>query len=81
MSDYNLIKLLAIHFLQDELQMTTRSYEGQMSMMSDHLAGMNEKLANQKEEIEALKHQLMLESKVKQETWKPLLKNKNDFLC
>ena len=45
-------------FLQDELQTTTRSYEGQLSMMSEHLAGMNEKLTTQKEEIDMLKYQL-----------------------
>ncbi|KAK3093160.1 hypothetical protein FSP39_012055 [Pinctada imbricata] len=44
--------------LKDELQTTTKSYEGQLSMMSDHLAGMNEKLAQQKDEIDDLKTQL-----------------------
>ncbi|XP_055880322.1 protein phosphatase 1 regulatory subunit 21-like [Biomphalaria glabrata] len=44
--------------LKDELQTTTRSYEGQLSMMSEHLAGMNEKLAQQKDEIDDLKQQL-----------------------
>ena len=44
--------------LQDELQTTTRNYEGQLAMMSDHLAGMNEKLARQKDEIDALKLQV-----------------------
>ena len=43
---------------QDELQTTTRSYEGQLSMMSEHLAGMNEKLTTQKDEIDILKYQL-----------------------
>nr|KAG5691615.1 hypothetical protein BaRGS_023786 [Batillaria attramentaria] len=43
--------------LKDELQTTTRSYEGQLSMMSEHLAGMNEKLAQQKDEIDDLKAQ------------------------
>ena len=43
--------------LQDELQTTTRSYEGQLSMMSEHLAGMNEKLAQQKDEIDDLRAQ------------------------
>ena len=40
------------------MQTTTRSYEGQLSMMSEHLAGMNEKLTTQKDEIELLKYQL-----------------------
>ncbi|CAL1533859.1 unnamed protein product [Lymnaea stagnalis] len=44
--------------LKDELQTTTRSYEGQLSMMSEHLAGMNEKLAQQKDEIDELKQHL-----------------------
>ena len=43
---------------QDELQTTTRSYEDQLSMMSEHLAGMNEKLTTQKDEIDMLKYQL-----------------------
>ncbi|GFN85612.1 protein phosphatase 1 regulatory subunit 21-like [Plakobranchus ocellatus] len=46
--------------LKDELQTTSRSYEGQLSMMSEHLAGMNEKLASQKDEIDELKQQLSL---------------------
>ncbi|RUS89646.1 hypothetical protein EGW08_002567 [Elysia chlorotica] len=46
--------------LKDELQTTSRSYEGQLSMMSEHLAGMNEKLAEQKDEIDELKQQLTL---------------------
>ena len=52
------------HLLQDELQTTTRSYEGQLSMMSEHLAGMNEKLTTQKDEIDILKYQLQNVSKV-----------------
>ena len=40
------------------MQTTTKSYEGQLSMMSEHLAGMNEKLAQQKDEIDELKTQL-----------------------
>ncbi|XP_070180531.1 protein phosphatase 1 regulatory subunit 21-like isoform X2 [Littorina saxatilis] len=43
--------------LKDELQTTTRSYEGQLSMMSEHLAGMNEKLTQQKDEIDDLRAQ------------------------
>jgi len=43
---------------QDELQTTTRSYEGQLSMMSEHLAAMNERLTQQKDEIDVLKYQL-----------------------
>ncbi|XP_052823648.1 protein phosphatase 1 regulatory subunit 21 [Octopus bimaculoides] len=43
--------------LKDELATTTRSYEGQLRMMSEHLASMNEKLTTQKDEIDELKMQ------------------------
>ncbi|KAL3874086.1 hypothetical protein ACJMK2_037149 [Sinanodonta woodiana] len=55
--------------LKDELQTTTRSYEGQLSMMSEHLAGMNDKLAKQKDEIDDLKSQLS-QSKASKKTRK-----------
>uniref|UniRef100_A0AAQ5YPN5 Protein phosphatase 1 regulatory subunit 21 n=1 Tax=Amphiprion ocellaris TaxID=80972 RepID=A0AAQ5YPN5_AMPOC len=41
--------------LQDELATTKRSYEDQLSMMSDHLCSMNETLSKQREEIDTLK--------------------------
>ncbi|XP_048375212.1 protein phosphatase 1 regulatory subunit 21 isoform X1 [Sphaerodactylus townsendi] len=41
--------------LQDELMTTKRSYEDQLSMMSDHLCIMNETLSKQREEIDTLK--------------------------
>ncbi|MEE6474250.1 hypothetical protein FKM82_010321 [Ascaphus truei] len=41
--------------LQDELTTTKRSYEDQLSMMSDHLCIMNETLSKQREEIDTLK--------------------------
>ncbi|XP_066467992.1 protein phosphatase 1 regulatory subunit 21 [Tiliqua scincoides] len=41
--------------LQDELTTTKRSYEDQLSMMSDHLCSMNETLSKQQEEIDTLK--------------------------
>lgn len=41
--------------LEDEVETIKRSYETQLSMMSDHLCGMNEKLTSQQDEIEALK--------------------------
>ncbi|KAM9809752.1 protein phosphatase 1 regulatory subunit 21 isoform X1 [Syngnathus typhle] len=44
-----------ITHLQDELSTTKRSYEDQLSMMSDHLCSMNETLSKQKEEIDTLK--------------------------
>lgn len=40
---------------QDELTTTKRSYEDQLSMMSDHLCSMNETLTKQREEIDTLK--------------------------
>lgn len=40
---------------QDELATTKRSYEDQLSMMSDHLCSMNETLSKQREEIDTLK--------------------------
>ncbi|NXJ70584.1 PPR21 phosphatase, partial [Rostratula benghalensis] len=39
----------------DELMTTKRSYEDQLSMMSDHLCSMNETLTKQREEIDMLK--------------------------
>ncbi|XP_062911695.1 protein phosphatase 1 regulatory subunit 21 isoform X3 [Mobula hypostoma] len=41
--------------LQDELTTTKRSYEDQLSMMSDHLCSINETLSKQKEEIDSLR--------------------------
>ncbi|KAK2921993.1 protein phosphatase 1 regulatory subunit 21 isoform X1 [Channa argus] len=41
--------------LQDELATTKRSYEDQLSMMSDHLCSINETLSKQREEIDTLK--------------------------
>ncbi|XP_045740994.1 protein phosphatase 1 regulatory subunit 21 isoform X2 [Mirounga angustirostris] len=45
----------SISRLQDELTTTKRSYEDQLSMMSDHLCSMNETLSKQREEIDTLK--------------------------
>ncbi|MGH0142155.1 UNVERIFIED_CONTAM: hypothetical protein FKN15_075819 [Acipenser sinensis] len=45
-----------VHFnAEDELTTTKRSYEDQLSMMSDHLCSMNETLTKQREEIDTLK--------------------------
>lgn len=41
--------------VQDELTTTKRSYEDQLSMMSDHLCSMNETLSKQRDEIDTLK--------------------------
>ncbi|XP_076443048.1 protein phosphatase 1 regulatory subunit 21-like [Babylonia areolata] len=43
--------------LQDELHTTAQSYEQQLSMLSDHLSGMNDRLAQQKDEIDDLRAQ------------------------
>lgn len=45
----------SISRLQDELITTKRSYEDQLSMMSDHLCVINETLSKQREEIDFLK--------------------------
>lgn len=44
---------------------TKRSYEDQLSMMSDHLCSMNETLTKQREEIDTLK----MTSKVSWQCW------------
>ncbi|NXG35102.1 PPR21 phosphatase, partial [Dromaius novaehollandiae] len=44
-----------LHSVMDELMTTKRSYEDQLSMMSDHLCSMNETLTKQREEIDTLK--------------------------
>lgn len=44
-----------VFLIQDELATTKRSYEDQLSMMSDHLCSMNETLSKQREEIDTLK--------------------------
>lgn len=44
--------------LQEDLQITTQNYEMQLSIMSEHLANMNDKLTVQRDEIDQLKYQL-----------------------
>jgi hypothetical protein len=51
------VKQLLCFLLQDEYHTTTKNYEGQLSMMSEHLAGLNEKLTQQKDEIDELRVQ------------------------
>ena len=41
--------------LAEEAALTAKNYEGQLSMMSEHLANMNERLTSQTEHIQALK--------------------------
>jgi len=52
------VRICVVVIYKDELQTTARSYEGQLSMMSEHLAAMNERLTQQKDEIDILKYQL-----------------------
>lgn len=44
--------------LQEELSTISQNYEVQLSMMSEHLASVNEKLTSQSEEIDSLHYQL-----------------------
>jgi len=59
--------------LQDELSTTKRSYEDQLSMMSDHLCSMNDTLSKQRDEIDSLK----LASKVRPQRQRSFSK----FIC
>lgn len=47
---------LMLQQLRDEMRSTARSYEDQLSTMSEHLASMNERLTQQRDEIDALRH-------------------------
>lgn len=53
----------AMEKLHSELLTTTTNYETQLSMMSEHLANMNEKLTVQKDEIDQLNYQLKSKGK------------------
>ncbi|NWT81683.1 PPR21 phosphatase, partial [Lanius ludovicianus] len=56
LASQNITRLQASElFSNDELMTTKRSYEDQLSMMSDHLCSMNETLTKQREEIDTLK--------------------------
>jgi len=44
--------------LREEAATTAASYEAQLSVMSEHLASMNSRLAEQEDEIQQLRHQL-----------------------
>ncbi|NXP91836.1 PPR21 phosphatase, partial [Passerina amoena] len=56
LASQNITRLQASKFFcNDELMTTKRSYEDQLSMMSDHLCSMNETLTKQREEIDTLK--------------------------
>ncbi|XP_068224405.1 protein phosphatase 1 regulatory subunit 21-like isoform X1 [Palaemon carinicauda] len=47
-----------VSHLKETLQTTSRNYEEQISTMSDHLADLNERIANQTEYIEQLKYEI-----------------------
>jgi protein phosphatase 1 regulatory subunit 21 len=47
-----------IEAITEEAQTTSLNYENQLSLMSEHLANMNDKLTNQTDEIERLKYEL-----------------------
>lgn len=49
--------------LEEELHSTSRNYEEQMSVLTEHVAGLNEQLARQHDEIQHLKHQLSTKKK------------------
>ncbi|KAM3958105.1 uncharacterized protein ACR2FA_007899 [Aphomia sociella] len=44
--------------LEEELHSTSHNYEEQMSVLTEHVAGLNEQLTRQHDEIQHLKHQL-----------------------
>ncbi|XP_060805261.1 protein phosphatase 1 regulatory subunit 21 [Amyelois transitella] len=44
--------------LEEELHSTSHNYEEQMSVLTEHVAGLNDQLARQHDEIQHLKHQL-----------------------
>ncbi|CAF4798309.1 unnamed protein product [Pieris macdunnoughi] len=49
--------------LEEELQSTSHNYEQQMSLLTEHLAALNDQLAAQHDSIEHLKHQLATRKK------------------
>lgn len=44
--------------LEEELHSTSHNYEEQMSVLTEHVAGLNEQLASQHDQVQQLKHQL-----------------------
>ena len=47
-----------IEIIKEEAKTTSVNYENQLSLMSEHLANMNDKLTKQTDEIETLKYEL-----------------------
>ena len=54
----NNAKDVELHEVHDQLERTRKTYEVQMSTMSDHLIEVNDKMTRQQEENERLKHEL-----------------------
>lgn len=54
--------------LQEELSVTSRNYEEQLSSMSEHMANMNDKLAAQEATIEELTFELTKKDNKKSRT-------------
>ncbi|CAG9789099.1 unnamed protein product [Diatraea saccharalis] len=44
--------------LEEELHSTSHNYEEQMSVLTEHVAGLNDQLARQHDQVQQLKHQL-----------------------
>ena len=54
-----------IQLLQEEVRSTSANYESQLGMMTEHVAGLNDKLTLQTDEIERLKYELGQKGKSK----------------
>ncbi|KAJ2942043.1 hypothetical protein O0L34_g10961 [Tuta absoluta] len=52
------VKHNTISRLEEELHSTSHNYEEQMSVLTEHVAGLNDQLTRQHDEIEHLRHQL-----------------------
>jgi protein phosphatase 1 regulatory subunit 21 len=57
-TDLNASKENELHEVRDQLERTRKSYEMQMSTMSDHLIEVNDRMTRQLDENERLKHEL-----------------------
>lgn len=56
-NEYTKFKKISLES-REELSTISQNYESQLSMMSEHVASLNEKLTLQSEEIDNLKYQL-----------------------
>ncbi|CAK1551008.1 unnamed protein product [Leptosia nina] len=57
------VKHDTISRLEEELQSTSHNYEQQMSLLTEHVAALNDQIASQHDTIEHLKHQLSTRKK------------------